>query len=67
MPDTKICPLLSIGRAGDPAPCIEDRCPWWHEYLNPVTGKRDTGRCALVSIAEALTDIGLIGINVNNT
>lgn len=66
MPDTKICPLLSIGRASDPAPCLGDRCSWWHEYLNPTTGKRAPGRCAVASAADALTDIGLIGINVNN-
>lgn len=49
----KICPLLSVGRSGDPAPCVEDRCAWFHVEVDPADGAAE-GACVLASIASAL-------------
>lgn len=57
------CPLLSIGNAF-PEDCKREHCAWWHAYDKP--GKALPGRCALVSIADALMDIDLIGVDINN-
>lgn len=62
--DEKYCPLLLpvISRDGEPVACKRERCAWWHTYSKP---KWDApGRCALVSIADALTDMDLIGVDV---
>lgn len=58
------CPLLRTGRDTDPAPCKQECCAWWHTYNRP--GKALPGRCALVSIADALMDMNLIGVDVND-
>lgn len=57
-----ICPLLSIGRAF-PGECKREKCAWWHAYDRPSRGLPD--RCALVSIADALTDMNLLGVDIN--
>lgn len=61
---TKICPLLSVGRAGDPAPCLGDRCGWWRTYHNRFTNET-CGECVLLTAADALDNIDSNGINVN--
>ena len=57
------CPLLSIGNAF-PEDCKRECCAWWHAYDRPSV-RGVPGRCALVSIADALTDMNLIGVDVN--
>ncbi len=57
-----ICPLLSIGRAF-PGECKREKCAWWHTYNRQ--GKQLPGRCALMSIADALTDMNLLGVEIN--
>ena len=44
---TKICPMLSVGRADFPTPCMGDRCAWWHPHAC---------KCILQSITEDITD-----------
>ena len=58
------CPLMKAVRAEDLAPCLKEHCAWWHAYDRPSV-KGVPGRCALVSIADALTDMNLIGVDVN--
>ncbi len=57
-----ICPLLSIGRAFQEN-CKREKCAWWHTYNRP--GTQLPGRCALASIADALTDMDLLGVEIN--
>lgn len=65
--DEKYCPLMLpvINRDGIPAKCKREHCAWWHAYDKP-SGRGVPGRCALVSIADALTDMNLIGVDVNS-
>ena len=59
VPSTDICPLRAIAAIGTnsgPAVCIEDRCAWFHlEYRQD--GDYTSGRCALLRIADALSQI----------
>lgn len=62
----KYCPLMLpvISRDGIPPQCKRERCAWWHAYDRPSRGL--PGRCALASIADALTDMDLLGVEIHN-
>ena len=62
-PTSTICPLLSIGKAF-PENCKRDGCRWWHAYNK--SEKARPGSCALVSIAEHLADMNVLGIECHN-
>lgn len=65
--DEKYCPLLlpALSRDNIPVQCKRECCAWWHTYDRP-SGKSIPGRCALVSVADALTDMNLIGLDINS-
>lgn len=64
--DFPVCPLLSIGRASDPVHCLQDGCAWWHVYEKQNKNLCKAPGCALLSAANALTDIDMIGIEIND-
>ncbi|MDE7243937.1 MAG: hypothetical protein K2O18_08175 [Oscillospiraceae bacterium] len=66
-PTSSICPLLSIEKVF-PEECKRDGCAWWHAYDRTHGSDKWTrpGCCALVSIAEHLADMNVLGIECHN-
>ena len=62
-PTAVVCPLLSIEKVF-PEECKRDGCAWWHAYNR--SEKARPGCCALVSIAEHLADMNVLGIECHN-
>ena len=63
LPTPTICPLMSIEKAF-PEECKRDGCAWWHTYNK--SEKARPSSCALVSIAEHLADMNVLGIECHN-
>ena len=60
-PTSTICPLMSIGKVF-PEECKREDCAWW--YARQKGEESKVGCCALVSAADNLADMNLIGVSV---